>query len=194
VDTPVVAVRYPLLDGPEIWEMAQRGWIGANTTGTGAHPEARAKAMDLGPGDIAWLGEVTGRPVVVKGVLRADDARVCVEAGASAVWVSNHGGRQLDQAVATARCVGSVRAAVGDRAEVYVDGGIRTGLHAMLALALGADAVFVGRPLFHALAAGGQEGVRRGLEELHAELVEAMRLAGCSTAVETRGIVLSEGS
>ncbi len=193
VDTPVVAARYPLLEGPGVWELVEREWLGANlgASGTGPHPEARAKAMDLGPEDIAWLGQVTGLPVVVKGVLRPDDARTCVDAGAAGVWVSNHGGRQLDQAVATAWCVQEVRGAVGERAEVYVDGGLRSGLHAMLALGLGADGVFVGRPLFHALAAGGEEGVHRALGELRAELVEALRLTGCSRPREARGVVVA---
>ena len=111
--------------------------------------------MDLRAADVAWLREATGLPVAVKGVLRADDAAECVAAGASAVWVSNHGGRQLDQAVATATRVAAVRDAVGDEAQVYVDGGVRSGLHVLVALALGADAAFVGRPMFHALAAGG---------------------------------------
>ncbi|HEU5454588.1 MAG TPA: alpha-hydroxy acid oxidase [Nocardioides sp.] len=189
-DTPVLGTRYPLADGPGIWEVADAGWIGANAaTPRGLDPTDRGKAMDLGPADIGWLADTTGLPVVVKGVLRADDARRCAEAGAAAVWVSNHGGRQLDQVVATARCVEAVRGAVGESAEVYVDGGIRSGLHALVALALGADAAFVGRPLFHALAAGGGPGVDRALAEYIHELVESMRLAGCAHPQEARGIV-----
>ena len=103
-----------------------------------------------------------------------------MDAGAAAVWVSNHGGRQLDRVVATAALRGTRCAqAVAADAEVYVDGGIRSGLDVLLAAALGADAAFVGRPLFHALAAGGVDGVSRALEELGAELVESLRLAGC---------------
>lgn len=188
-DTPVVGSRYGVLGSPRVWDVAEPAWVGANASGApGLDPEDRAKAMDLGPADIEWLARATGLPVVVKGVLRADDASRCVAAGASAVWVSNHGGRQLDQAVATAVCVADVRAAVGDSAQVYVDGGVRSGLHVLLGLALGADAVFVGRPLFYALAAGGADGVLRALGEIGVELVEAMRLAGCPTAAETRGI------
>ncbi len=168
--------------------MADPAWVGANLTSAGVHPESRLKAMDLGPDDVGWLASTTGLPVVVKGVLRGDDAASCVAAGASAVWVSNHGGRQLDQAVATARQVAEVRAAVGDAAQVYVDGGVRSGLHVLLALALGADAAFVGRPMFHALAAGGTDGVARALAELGAELVESMRLSGCARPEQTRGI------
>ncbi|HEX5860635.1 MAG TPA: alpha-hydroxy acid oxidase [Nocardioides sp.] len=190
VDTPMPGTRYPLPDGPGVWEVADPVWLGANAAmPTGVHPVDRAKAMDLGPADIAWLAEVTGLPIVVKGVLRADDARRCVEAGARAVWVSNHGGRQLDQVVATAHCVETVRAAVGERAEVYVDGGIRSGLHTLIAVALGADAAFVGRPMFHALAADGGAGVERALDELIEELVESMRLAGCAELADAPGIV-----
>lgn len=191
VDTPVLGTRYPLPDVARVWEIAETGWLGANaSTTTGLDPADRAKAMDLGPADIAWLRETTGLPVVVKGVLRADDARRAVAGGAAAVWISNHGGRQLDQVVATARCVEGVRAALGPSAQVYVDGGIRSGLHVLLALALGADAAFVGRPLFHALAAGGADGVGRALAELRVELVESMRLAGVPSLADTRGIVV----
>jgi 4-hydroxymandelate oxidase len=189
-DTPVLGTRYQLPGGPGIWEVADPSWIGANATSTtGVLPEDRGKAMDLGPADIGWLAETTGLPVVVKGVLRPDDAGRCVAAGASAVWISNHGGRQLDQVMATAHCVETVRAAVGGSAEVYVDGGIRSGLHALIAVALGADAAFVGRPLFHALAADGREGVDRALDEYAEELSESMRLAGCARLEDTRGIV-----
>jgi 4-hydroxymandelate oxidase len=188
-DTPVVGTRLAPPRAERLWDTADATWVGANLADTaGLDPAHRPKAMDLGPGDISWLAEVTGLPVVVKGVLRADDAATCASAGASAVWVSNHGGRQLDQVVATATCVAAVRAAVGERTQVYVDGGVGTGLHALVALALGADAAFLGRPLFHALAAGGSAGVSRALAELGAELVEAMRLAGCPTTLDVRGI------
>lgn len=190
-DTPVIGTRYRGPDTPWIWEVADPSWIGANTTQpAGLEPEARGKAMDLGPDDIGWLADTTGLPVVVKGILRPHDAHRCVAAGARAVWISNHGGRQLDQVVATAHCVTGIRAAVGDSAEVYVDGGIRSGLHALIALALGADAAFVGRPMFHALAAGGGDGVDRALDELSRELVESMQLAGCTGPGDASGLVV----
>jgi 4-hydroxymandelate oxidase len=141
-------------------------------------------AHDLGPEDLEWLADRTGLPVVVKGVLHPDDARICVEAGARAVWVSNHGGRQLDRAVATADALPHVTAAVGTAAQVYVDGGIRSGLDVLAALALGADAVFLGRTPLLALAAGGEEAVARALALLGHELVEGMRLAGVRTLRE----------
>jgi 4-hydroxymandelate oxidase len=192
-DTPVVGTRYPSPEHPPVWQMADPGWLNANApVTTGLEPEDRTRAMDLGPADVAWLAETTGLPVVVKGVLRPDDARRCAAAGANAVWVSNHGGRQLDQAVATAGCVAEVRAALPASVQLYVDGGVRSGLHVMLAAGLGADAAFVGRPMFHALAAGGADGVQRGLEELGAELVESMRLAGCPTLADTSGIACAD--
>lgn len=190
VDTPTIGTRYRPA-GPQVWEIAEPGWLGANaTTTTGLSPDDREKAMDLTPDDIGRLGETTGLPVVVKGVLRPEDARRCVQAGAAAVWISNHGGRQLDQAVATADCVEPIRASVGAGTEIYVDGGVRNGLHALMGVSLGADAVFVGRPMFHALAADGQSGVARGLEEIRTELIEAMRLSGCPDAASAAGLVV----
>lgn len=200
-DTPVVATRSSTTraggagepgGGADVtvWETADPSWVGANATSPtdGLEPARRPRAMDLLPADVTWLAAKTELPVVVKGVLRADDAQRCVQAGAAAVWLSNHGGRQLDRAVPAARCLQSVRRAVGSRAEVYVDGGLRSGLDLLVALALGADAAFVGRPAFHALAAGGAAGVAEALGSLGAELVEAMRLAGCPDLAATREI------
>jgi 4-hydroxymandelate oxidase len=190
-DTPAPGTRYRVPDTPRVWDVADPAWIGANAPNAlGLEPESREKAMDLGPDDIARVADTTGLPVVVKGVLRPDDAERCVTAGARAVWVSNHGGRQLDQVVATAHCVAGVRSALGGSAEVYVDGGIRSGLHVLVALALGADAAFVGRPLFHALAADGGRGVDRAVRDYAQELVESMRLAGCSALGDAPGLVV----
>jgi 4-hydroxymandelate oxidase len=194
VDTPLLGTRYPAPGIPKVWEVAEPGWLGANaSTTTGLDPADRAKAMDLGPADLAWLHEVTGLPVVVKGVLRPDDAAAAIAGGASAVWISNHGGRQLDQAVATAHAIAPVRDAVGTSAEVYVDGGVRSGLHTLVALALGATAVFVGRPLFYALAAGGEDGVIRALRELAEELLEALQLTGSARLDDTPGLIVPPG-
>jgi 4-hydroxymandelate oxidase len=147
------------------------------------------KATDLGPHDLGWLAEVSGLPVVVKGVLRADDARRCAQAGARAVWVSNHGGRQLDRAATTASALAAVVAEVGEGAEVYVDGGVRSGLDVLAALALGADAVFLGRPPLWALVEG-EAGVATLHAELRDEVTEALRLAGCRSPADTRGIAV----
>ena len=180
VDTPTVGTKHDGAAG-SVWDSVDPRWLQVNfPDGYGSSP-GDEKATDLGAHDIAWLRETTGLPVVVKGVLRGDDARRCVDAGASAIWVSNHGGRQLDYAAATADCLASVVSAVGRDAEVYVDGGVRTGRHVLAALALGARAVFLGRLPLYALAVDGSKGVSRLLSELDVELVEAMRLSGCST-------------
>lgn len=131
--------------------------------------------------DISWLREVGDLPVVVKGVLRGDDAAACANAGAAAVIVSNHGARQLDTAAATADALPAVVEAVGDSAEVYVDGGIRRGTDIVKALALGARAVLVGRPVLWGLATGGADGVRAVLDELTSEFVRALTLCGTPT-------------
>jgi len=152
--------------------------------------EAAEHAPDLTPEVIGWLHERTGLPVVVKGVLRGDDARVFVEAGASGLLVSNHGGRQLDALVPTAWALPEVVDAVaGTGTEVYVDSGLRSGTHVLAALALGARAVFVGRPTLWALAVEGDKGVARLLDELTRELAEAMRLTGVTLADVERDLL-----
>jgi 4-hydroxymandelate oxidase len=128
--------------------------------------------------DLAWLAERSGLPVVVKGVHRGDDAARCVDAGIDAVIVSNHGGRQLDGAVATATALPEVVEAVDGRAPVLVDGGLRHGSDVLKALALGASAVLVGRPILWGLATGGADGVRDVLRWLSTDLERAMVLAG----------------
>jgi 4-hydroxymandelate oxidase len=132
----------------------------------------------LTPDTIGWLAERSGLPVVVKGVLRGDDALACLDAGAAGVVVSNHGGRQLDGVVPTADALAEVASAVADRAEVYVDGGIRHGTDVLKALSLGARAVLIGRPVLWALSASGASGVERVLSALAAELRLAMALCG----------------
>ena len=192
VDTPVVGTKYDA--GQTVWDVADPAWLRVNFRDpTVQSPEpVPEKATDLGPGDIGWLREVTGLPVVVKGVLRADDARRCVEAGASAVWVSNHGGRQLDYTAATARCLGPVADEIGSEVPVYVDGGVRSARHVLAAVALGARAVFLGRLPLYALAAQGSVGVQRLLVDLADELAEAMRLAGCPDLAAVAGAELTE--
>jgi 4-hydroxymandelate oxidase len=141
---------------------------------------AQAGQFDPGltPDTIGWLAERSGLPVLVKGVLRGDDAAACLDAGAAGVVVSNHGGRQLDTVVATADALAEVVAAVGDRGEVYVDGGVRRGTDVLKALALGARGVLVGRPVLWGLAVGGAGGVERVLSGLVGELRLAMALCG----------------
>jgi isopentenyl diphosphate isomerase/L-lactate dehydrogenase-like FMN-dependent dehydrogenase len=136
---------------------------------------------------LSWedVGEIAGwsqLPVVVKGVLHPEDARLAVENGARAVWVSNHGGRQLDRVPAGIDALAPIVDAVGARAEVYVDGGVRRGTDVVTALALGARAVFVGRPIIWALAAAGADGVAHALAILRDETERAFALLGASSA------------
>ena len=130
---------------------------------------------------IAWLRARTSLPIVLKGILAAEDAQRAVEAGVDGIAVSNHGGRQLDGAMPTRYALPEVVAAVDGRCEVYVDGGIRRGVDILRALALGARAVLIGRPVIWGLAADGAEGVRAVLRILHDELTLALRLAGQTT-------------
>ncbi len=131
--------------------------------------------------DPAWLEWLAGRstlPVVAKGVMHPDDARRAVEAGAQGIIVSGHGGRQLPRALAPLDALAAVVDAVGDRAEVYLDGGIRSGTDVLIALGRGARGVFVGRAACWGLAVGGAEGVRRVLERLREELVREAATCG----------------
>lgn len=134
--------------------------------------------------DLSWLVGLTGLPVIVKGVVHPDDARLAVRHGAAGVVVSNHGGRQLDAGVATIDALPDVVAAVEGRVPVLIDGGVRRGTDVLKALARGADAVAVGRPVLWGLAVDGSEGVRDVLRILRDEVEEAMTLAGCPTMKE----------
>jgi 4-hydroxymandelate oxidase len=138
----------------------------------------------LTPDDIEWLAGLSDLPVVVKGVQRADDAVRCMEAGAAAVVVSNHGARQLADAPATADILAEVVDAVEEKAEVYVDGGLRRAPDVMKALALGARATLVGRPSLWAVATGGADGVAQLLGWYEAELRRTMHLCGAATVDE----------
>ncbi|MFN2589775.1 MAG: alpha-hydroxy acid oxidase [Actinomycetota bacterium] len=142
-------------------------------------------AAELDPGvtwrDIEWLRALSTLPVVLKGILTEEDAILGVEAGVDAVVVSNHGGRQLDGVPASIDALPAVAGAVEGRAEVLVDGGIRSGADVLKALALGARAVLIGRPYLWGLAVDGEAGVRRILELLRDELRLAAALAGCAS-------------
>ncbi|KAK9918957.1 hypothetical protein WJX75_008310 [Coccomyxa subellipsoidea] len=141
---------------------------------------------------VAWLRSVTSLPIFVKGILSAHDAEKGVDAGVDGIVVSNHGGRQLDTAPASLDALPAIAAAVGKRVPVLVDGGIRRGTDIIKALALGADAVLLGRPVLWGLALGGQEGVHKVLETLRKELRLSMALMGCpSLAHLNRRMVLA---
>lgn len=131
--------------------------------------------------DVAWLRSIVELPIIVKGVLRGDDAALAVEAGAAGIVVSNHGGRQLDTAVATIDALPEVVQAVGGQAEVLIDGGIRRGTDIVKCVALGARAVMLGRPLLWGLALDGEAGARRVLDLVAAELDLALALCGASS-------------
>jgi len=133
---------------------------------------------------LAWLRSVCPIPLVAKGILRADDAARAVDAGCDGIWVSNHGGRQLDTSIASADALPEIVDAVGQRALIVVDGGVRRGIDALKALALGADLVALGRPVLWGLAIDGAVGVQRVLEILRDELSLAMALAGCRSIGE----------
>jgi 4-hydroxymandelate oxidase len=137
--------------------------------------------------DLAWLRSITSLPVLVKGVMAADDARLALEHGAAGVIVSNHGGRQLDGAMATLRALPDVAAAVADRIPVLVDGGVRRGTDIVKALLLGARAVMVGRPYLWGLAVGGQAGVERVLQILDDELRRTLALVGAPSLRQLQG-------
>jgi 4-hydroxymandelate oxidase len=129
--------------------------------------------------DVEWLRSLTELPVLVKGIVRPDDAVRAVARGAAGIVVSNHGGRQLDTSPATIDVLGNIVDAVGDKAEVLIDGGVRRGTDVVKALALGARAALIGRPVLWGLGADGQAGVAGVLELLRAELDTAMALCGC---------------
>jgi 4-hydroxymandelate oxidase len=140
---------------------------------------------------IAWLHDLSGLPVLVKGVLRADDARACLDAGAAGVIVSNHGGRQLDRSIPTARALPEVAVATAGRGEVLVDGGLRDGTSILSALALGASGVLVGRPVLWALATGGAAAVEGLLRALDDDLRHIMALAGARCVAELEPSLVS---
>ncbi|KAM7296709.1 hydroxyacid oxidase 1-like, partial [Ixodes scapularis] len=131
--------------------------------------------------DITWLKSITSLPLVLKGITNAEDAKEAISRGASAIFVSNHGGRQLDGLPATIEVLPEVVSAVRGRVEVYLDGGVRHGTDVIKALALGAKAVFVGRPTIWGLAYNGEAGVREMLAILRREVDRDLAQMGCSS-------------
>jgi 4-hydroxymandelate oxidase len=152
---------------------------------TAYHPDFVGKVMYPATWrELEWLVKRAPMPVIVKGVLRPDDAVRCAECGARAVIVSNHGGRHLDTTVTTASVIGDIAAALAGKAEVYVDGGIRRGTDILKALALGARAVLIGRPVIWGLTVHGADGVTAVLDHFRDELVRAMQLTGTSSLAQ----------
>ncbi|MGN6169802.1 MAG: alpha-hydroxy acid oxidase [Solirubrobacteraceae bacterium] len=186
VDVPVLGVRERELRKPaqthagDVPAAVAAGAEGAMTPAQ----FARLIDPDLSWSDVERLVRDSPLPVIFKGVLTAEAARLAADHGASGVVVSNHGGRQLDAVLSGADALPEVVEAVGDRLEVLVDGGIRRGGDVLKALALGARAVMVGRPVLWGLAVGGAEGARRVLEILLSELDIALALAGAPKTAE----------
>jgi 4-hydroxymandelate oxidase len=183
VDQPVYgssprAARAPLVPSPEIRNANLPGQPIAQHSYKAGHTGAVTFPATLR--DLEWLVSRSRLDVVVKGVLRGDDAVRCVEAGAKAIIVSNHGGRHLDGTIATADALPEIADAIAGKAELYVDGGIRRGTDIVKALALGARAVLVARPVIWGLALDGAEGVQAVLDHLNAELARAMALCGAA--------------
>jgi 4-hydroxymandelate oxidase len=184
VDQPVPgssprATRYPVEPNPDIRHVNLPGEPVARTAYDPAFKGVVKYPATFD--DLEWLAGRTPLNVVVKGVLRGDDAQRCIDAGAKAIVVSNHGGRHLDTTVATAHALPEIVAAVGAKSEVYVDGGIRRGTDILKALALGARAVLIGRPILWGLAINGAEGVHAVLDHLRSELVRSMALCGTAS-------------
>lgn len=183
-------IRFLLAEEPELANVAQALGGGRKSVRTGAQFVHAQLDASLQWKDIEWIAAQWNGPYAVKGVLSATDARTAIEAGATAVMVSNHGGRQLDGAVATVTALPAVADAVGDRAEVILDGGIRRGTDVLKALSLGARACMTGRPYLYGLAAGGEAGVARALELLESEIVRGMAMLGARTIGEvTRDLI-----
>ncbi|KAI3695327.1 hypothetical protein L1987_78322 [Smallanthus sonchifolius] len=143
--------------------------------------------------DVKWLQTITKLPILLKGVLTAEDTRLAVQAGVAGVIVSNHGARQLDYVPATINALEEVVKAAQGRIPVFIDGGIRRGTDVFKALALGASGIFIGRPVLFSLAAEGEAGVKKVLQMLRDELELAMALNGCASLKEiTRDHILTE--
>ncbi len=210
VDTPVAGARIrdihngftipPTLSARTVLDIALHpGWwfnlltteplqfaVFTETKGTVADLINRVFDPTITIADLAWIRADWEGPIVVKGVQTVDDARMAVDAGADGVVVSNHGGRQLDRAPTPLEQLPSIVAAIGDRAEVYVDGGILSGADVVAAVACGARAALVGRAYLYGLMAGGERGVARAGELLGAELVRTMQLLGSRNVAELR--------
>jgi 4-hydroxymandelate oxidase len=194
VDQPVYcasprSARAPLDAAPDIRAVNLPGQpVAAHTYGA-AHSGSVTFPATFD--DLAWLVRRSSVPVLVKGVLRADDALRCVELGAKGIIVSNHGGRHLDATIATADALSDIAAAVGATTEVFIDGGTRRGTDIVKALALGARAVLIGRPAVWGLAIAGADGVRDVFDHLRGELVRTMALCGVAKLDEvTRDLVV----
>jgi len=175
--------RFRLPEGLKIESLLIEGrsdfYDGTFQTDLGSFINERFK-FDLSWEDLEWLRANTALPVILKGVMHPDDAQRGIAAGAAGIVVSNHGGRQLDDAPATIEALGPIVDRIGNDVPIILDGGIRRGADVVKALALGATAVAIGRPILWGLAANGQQGVSDVFELIRAELLNTMSLCGCA--------------
>lgn len=179
VDTPVVARRDPSLEQGYVWSYPEDG--PPNLSELGWDPAYRTRyTVD----DFAWLCERASIPIVAKGIMSAEDARIAVDAGASGIYVSNHGGRQVDREISSIEMLPEIVAAVGDEVDIVIDSGFTRGAEVVAALALGARAVGIGRLLCWALAAGGEPALVRTLEILRAEITTTLQNIGCRSLAD----------
>jgi 4-hydroxymandelate oxidase len=187
VDLPVLGYRDDLFRiGFDPGTLAYGNFAGMAGSGVDLDDLLDMRSVGLTWDTLAEIRSWSSLPLVLKGILTADDARLAVEHGAAAVWVSNHGGRQLDRAPAAIEMLDDVVEAVGGRAEVYLDGGVRRGTDVVTALAMGARAVFTARPLLYALACAGEPGVSKALAILREETGRAMSLVGAAGVGDLR--------
>jgi 4-hydroxymandelate oxidase len=194
VDTPIAGRRE--LDIRNLWHLPEdvtvknllgsgmEGIAGVNNTSALSGYIAALWDASITWEDVTWLQSITKLPILVKGILRGDDAQLAIEHGVAGIIVSNHGGRQVDTTPATIEVLSEIVEAVNGRVELLMDGGIRRGTDIVKALALGAKAVLVGRPLVWGLAYNGAEGVQQVLELLRIEFDTAMALCGCRSIKE----------
>jgi 4-hydroxymandelate oxidase len=195
VDTPIlgrrerdIRNRFTLPDGVEMANF-HHTLPESDGSSLSAHASQNFKP-DLSLRDLEWLRQRTTLPIVVKGICHPEDALLSLEHGASGIWVSNHGGRQLDTAPATIRVLPKIADAVAGRAPIILDGGVRRGTDVVKALALGANAVAIGRPLLWSLALGGADQLSQTLELLRTELDLALALCGYSNLELPRDLVM----
>ncbi len=156
-------------------------YIGAKGEGQSVAQMYAASAQKIGPEDVKRIKEETGLPVIVKGVMSVEDAYKSIGAGADGIYITNHGGREVDGSPATIDVLPEIAKAVNHRVPIIFDSGVRRGSHVFKALALGADMVGIGRPYLYGLALGGAKGVKSVIDQLDKELLIDMQLTGCKT-------------
>lgn len=179
VDTPVIGRRDRSLEERYVWNYPDGGPPNFRDIGWDTSHRTRYSL-----GDLEWLCDTSELPVVAKGIMTADDATAAVEAGVAGIYVSNHGGRQVDHGISTIEVLSEIVDAVGDEVDVAIDGGFTRGAEICAALALGADAVGIGRLQCWGLAAGGTSGLTRVLEILREEITTTMANLGCRTVAD----------